>query len=155
MKTRIVADVMERNFITAAPDTSVFDLVNMMVKHNATAIPIVNNDGILVGIVTEADLMYKKTKINMPHYVRLMGDKVYYNNGMNAYKGYQKQMACKADELMTRDVVVASPNASVEQIAGIMVAEHLKLIPVLDGSKMIGIVTRRHILNELYKDYKV
>ena len=62
-------------------------------------------------------------------------------------------MACNAKELMTTDVVVASPKATVEQIAGIMVSEHLKLIPVIDNNRLVGLVTRRHILNELYKEY--
>ena len=103
--------------------------------------------------MTEADLVYKKVKPHMSHYSALLGENVYYN-GMNEYeKGYQKKMACNAKELMTTDVVVASPKATVEQIAGIMVSEHLKLIPVIDNKRLVGIVTRRHILNELYKEY--
>lgn len=144
---------MEKSFVTAAPDTSVFDLIDMMVEHNVAVIPIVRDDGSLAGIVTEADLVYKKVKPHMSHYSALLGENVYYN-GMNEYeKGYQKKMACNAKELMTTDVVVASPKATVEQIAGIMVSEHLKLIPVIDDNRLVGLVTRRHILNELYKEY--
>ena len=153
MEKRTVADIMEKSFVTAAPDTSVFDLIDMMVEHNVAVIPIVRDDGALAGIVTEADLVYKKVKPHMSHYSALMGENVYYN-GMNEYeKGYQKKMACNAKELMTTDVVVASPKATVEQIAGIMVSEHLKLIPVIDDNRLVGLVTRRHILNELYKEY--
>lgn len=153
MEKRTVADIMEKNFVTAAPDTSVFDLIDMMVEHNVAVIPIVRDDGALAGIVTEADLVYKKVKPHMSHYSALLGENVYYN-GMNEYeKGYQKKMACNAKELMTTDVVVASPKATVEQIAGIMVSEHLKLIPVIDDNRLVGLVTRRHILNELYKEY--
>ena len=147
MEKRTVADIMEKSFVTAAPDTSVFDLIDMMVEHNVAVIPIVRDDGALAGIVTEADLVYKKVKPHMSHYSALLGENVYYN-GMNEYeKGYQKKMACNAKELMTTDVVVASPKATVEQIAGI------KLIPVIDDNRLVGLVTRRHILNELYKEY--
>lgn len=153
MEKRTVADIMEKSFVTAASDTSVFDLIDMMVEHNVAVIPIVRDDGALAGIVTEADLVYKKVKPHMSHYSALLGENVYYN-GMNEYeKGYQKKMACNAKELMTTDVVVASPKATVEQIAGIMVSEHLKLIPVIDDNRLVGLVTRRHILNELYKEY--
>lgn len=153
MEKRTVADIMEKSFVMAAPDTSVFDLIDMMVEHNVAVIPIVRDDGALAGIVTEADLVYKKVKPHMSHYSALLGENVYYN-GMNEYeKGYQKKMACNAKELMTTDVVVASPKATVEQIAGIMVSEHLKLIPVIDDNRLVGLVTRRHILNELYKEY--
>ena len=153
MDKRIVADIMEKNFITARPETSVFDLVDMMVRHNVSAIPIVNEEN-LVGIVTEADLMYKKVKPQMFHRVNLMGDNVYYSGGNEYDKGFKKMIACNAKELMTTDVVVASPKATVEQIAGIMVSGRLKLVPVLEGKKMVGMVTRRGILNELYKEYK-
>ena len=153
MEKRTVADIMEKSFVTATPDTSVFDLIDMMVEHNVAVIPIGRDDGALAGIVTEADLVYKKVKPHMSHYSALLGENVYYN-GMNEYeKGYQKKMACNAKELMTTDVVVASPKATVEQIAGIMVSEHLKLIPVIDNNRLVGLVTRRHILNELYKEY--
>ncbi len=153
MEKRTIADIMEKSFVTATPDTSVFDLIDMMVEHNVAVIPIVRDDGALAGIVTEADLVYKKVKPHMSHYSALLGENVYYN-GMNEYeKGYQKKRACNAKELMTTDVVVASPKATVEQIAGIMVSEHLKLIPVIDNNRLVGLVTRRHILNELYKEY--
>ena len=153
MEKRTVADIMEKSFVTAASDTSVFDLIDMMVEHNVAVIPIVRDDGALAGIVTEADRVYTKVKPHMSHYSALLGENVYYN-GMNEYeKGYQKKMACNAKELMTTDVVVASPKATVEQIAGIMVSEHLKLIPVIDDNRLVGLVTRRHILNELYKEY--
>lgn len=155
MEKRTVSDIMEKSFVTASPDTSVFDLIDMMIQHNVAVIPIVKDDGSLAGIVTEADMVYKKVKPHMSHYANLLGENVYYN-GMNEYKkGYQKKMACNAKELMTTDVVVASPQATVEQIAGIMVAEHLKLIPVIDNGQIVGIVTRRNILNELYKEYKI
>ena len=56
MAKRTASDIMEKNFITASPETSVFDLVNLFVKNHITAIPIINDKEELVGIVTDADL---------------------------------------------------------------------------------------------------
>ena len=67
---------MEKAFITASPETSVFDLVNLFVKNHITAIPIINDKKELVGIVTDADLLYKKVKPHVPHYVNLLGDSI-------------------------------------------------------------------------------
>lgn len=62
-------------------------------------------------------------------------------------------MACTAKEMMTKNVIIAAPDADVEQLAGVMVAEHLKVIPIVDGRRVVGIVTRYNILDELYKEY--
>lgn len=153
MKERTAADIMEKVFVTASPDTSVFDLIHMFVKHKITVIPVVDKEEELVGIVTDADLLYKKIKPHVPHYVNLLGASIYYN-GISEYdKGFKKLMACTAKEMMTKDVIIASKDASVEQLAGVMVAEHLKVIPITDHKRVIGLVTRYNILDELYREY--
>lgn len=153
MEVRTASDIMEKVFVTASPNTSVFDLVQMFVKHKITAIPIVDDEEKLVGIVTDADLLYKKIKPHVPHYVNLLGANIYYN-GISEYdKGFKKLMACTANAMMTKDVIIAAPDADVEQIAGVMVAEHLKVIPIVDGRRVVGIITRSNIIGELYREY--
>ena len=153
MEERTASDIMEKVFVTASPDTSVFDLVHMFVKHKITVIPIVDRGEQLIGIVTDADLLYKKIKPHVPHYVNLLGASIYYN-GISEYdKGFKKLMACTSKEMMTKDVIIAAPDASVEQLAGVMVAEHLKVIPIVKYKRVVGIVTRYNILDELYKEY--
>ena len=139
MSKRTASDIMEKNFVTASPETSVFDLVNMFVKNHITAIPIINEKEELAGIVTDADLLYKKVKPHVSHYVNLLGASIYYN-GISEYdKGFKK--------------IIAAPDAEVEQIAGVMVAEHLKVIPIVKEKHIVGIVTRGNILDELYREY--
>ena len=153
MAKRTAADIMEKAFVTAHPETSVFALVDMFVKHKITAIPIVNENKELVGIVTDADLLYKKVKPHVPHYVNLLGASIYYS-GISAYnRGFKKLMACTAKEMMTKDVIIAAPDAAIEQIAGVMVAEHLKVIPIVEDKHVVGVVTRGNILDELYNEY--
>ena len=84
MKACTAADIMEKVFISVHTDTSVFDLVHYFVKSKISAIPIVDDDQVLVGIVTDADLLYKKIKPHVPHYVNLLGASIYYN-GIGKY----------------------------------------------------------------------
>ena len=56
--SKTAADIMEKNVITAQKDTSIFDLVDMFVENNVNAIPIVQDDKEIIGIVTDADLLY-------------------------------------------------------------------------------------------------
>ncbi|WP_441562147.1 CBS domain-containing protein [Colibacter massiliensis] len=153
MSERTAADIMEKVFVTANLDTPVFDLVQMFIKNRVTSIPIVNDDNQLAGIVTDADLLYKKIKPHVPHYENLLGASIYYN-GISEYdKSFKKLLACSAKDLMTKDVIMAAPDADVEQLAGVMVAEHLKVIPIVDNKRVLGLVTRHSILDELYREY--
>ena len=133
MSERKAMDIMEKVFVTADPSTTVLDLIQLFIKNKITSIPIVNDDGTLAGIVTDADLLYKKIK---PH------------------KSFKKLMASTAKELMTKDVIIAAPDADVEQLAGVMVAEHLKVIPIVDNKRCVGVVTRRSILEEMHREYE-
>ena len=62
MSERKAMDIMEKVFVTADPSTTVLDLIQLFIKNKITSIPIVNDDGTLAGIVTDADLLYKKIK---------------------------------------------------------------------------------------------
>ncbi|MCF0151798.1 MAG: CBS domain-containing protein [Megasphaera sp.] len=151
--SKTAADIMEKNVITAQKDTSIFDLVDMFVENNITAIPIVKDDKEIIGIVTDADLLYKEVKPCVPQYVNLLGANIYYGNLKEYAQGFKKLFACTAEQLMTKKVVMASPDATMEDLASVMVAEHLKAIPIVKDKKLLGLVERKNILKQLYNEY--
>ena len=101
---------MEKNVITAQKDTSIFDLVDMFVENNVNAIPIVQDDKEIIGIVTDADLLYKEVKPCVPQYVNLLGANIYYGNLKEYQQGFKKLFACTAEQLMTKKVIMAGPD---------------------------------------------
>ena len=127
---------MEKNVITAKKDTTIFDLVDMFVEHNISAIPVVDDDNTVIGIVTDADLLYKEVKPHVPQYVNLLGANIYYGNLKEYEQGFKKLFACTAGQLMTKKVV-----------------EHLKSIPIVKDKKLLGLVERKCILKQLYTEY--
>lgn len=151
--SKTAADIMEKNVITAKEDTSIFDLVDSFVENNITAIPVVKDDGEIVGIVTDADLLYKEIKPHVPQYVNLLGGNIYYGKLKEYAQGFKKLFACTAGQLMTKKVIMAGPDATMEDLASVMVAEHLKAIPIVKDKKLLGIVERKNILKQLYQEY--
>ena len=144
--SKTAADIMEKNVITAQKDTSIFDLVDMFVENNITAIPIIKDDKEIIGIVTDADLLYKEVKPCVPQYVNLLGANIYYGNLKEYQQGFKKLFACTAEQLMTKKVIMAGPDATME-------AEHLKAIPIVKDKKLLGMVERKNILKQLYNEY--
>lgn len=55
---------------------------------------------------------------------------------------------------MTKDVMIATPKADIEQVAAVMVIEHLKILPVVDNHRVVGMITRACILKDLYREWK-
>ena len=104
-------------------------------------------------IVTDADLLYKEAKPCVPQYVNLLGANIYYGNLKEYQQGFKKLFACTAEQLMTKKVIMAGPDATMEDLASVMVAEHLKAIPIVKDKKLLGMVERKNILKQLYNEY--
>ncbi len=139
-------DIMNKDVVVAHPDTAITDVVDLLIDNNVPAAPVVDENNKLIGIVTEGDLLYKKVRPHVPHYVNLLGATIYYN-GISEYdKSFKKLMAATAADLMTKNVIVAAPDADIEQLAGVMVTEHLKSIPIVKDGVVLGMVLRRDIL---------
>ena len=109
--------------------------------------------GRFIGIVTDADLLYKEVKPCVPQYVNLLGANIYYGNLKEYQQGFKKLFACTAEQLMTKKVIMAGPDATMEDLASVMVAEHLKAIPIVKDKKLLGMVERKNILKQLYNEY--
>lgn len=107
----------------------------------------------LLGIISEGDLLYKKVRPHVPHYVNVLGASIYYN-GIGEYNAqFKKLLASHVYELMTSDVITTTPDKDVEEIVSVMLDQHLKNVPVVDKEyRLIGILSRRDIIKLIAKD---
>lgn len=128
-------------------------IVLTLIRSRASRFCVVDDDNTVIGIVTDADLLYKEVKPHVPQYVNLLGANIYYGNLKEYEQGFKKLFACTAGQLMTKKVVMAGPDATMEDLASVMVAEHLKSIPIVKDKKLLGLVERKCILKQLYTEY--
>src|SRR5690606_33666861 len=130
-----VDDVYTRNPVTVGPETSAPDARKLMEEHDIRRLPVVQ-DGKLVGIVTLTDLLRAApspaTSLSIWELNYLL-DKI------------------KVAELMTRDVVTATPDTDLQAVAKIMAERKIGGIPVVEGDKVIGIITDSDVFGGLWK----
>lgn len=139
-------EIMNKYPITVTPDTTIREVADFFVKHNVSAIPVVDADNKLLGIISEGDLLYKKVRPHTPHYVNILGASIFYG-GMSQYnENFKKLLASTVDGLMTRDVIFDKPDTEVEDLAAVMVEQHLKMVPIVEGERVIGTVSRHDIM---------
>lgn len=143
----ILQEIMNKYPITVGKDEQITNVAKLMVKHNLTAIAVVDEENKLIGIVSEGDLLYKKVRPHAPHYINILGANIYYG-GLGEYDGqFKKLLATEVAEIMSTEVITAYADAEVEVTVSAMVEKHLKNLPVVDDAyHLIGMVSRHDIM---------
>ena len=143
----ILQEIMNKYPITVGKDELITNVAKLMVKHNLTAIAVVDEENKLIGIVSEGDLLYKKVRPHAPHYINILGANIYYG-GIGEHDGqFKKLLATEVAEIMSTEVITAYADAEVEVTVSAMVEKHLKNLPVVDDAyHLIGMVSRHDIM---------
>jgi CBS domain-containing protein len=136
-------DVMTRQIVSVAPETSVLDMAQLMLKNRISGLPVIDNNGNLVGIVTEGDCLRRVETDTEPRRRRwvefLMGPDQLANEYVHTH-------GRKVSEVMTPDPVTATEDTPLHEVVHLMEKRRIKRIPVLRGRQMVGIVSRADLL---------
>lgn len=144
MKHVVAREIMTRPVITVTRDTPIRDIVTLMLRHRISGLPVVDDGGRLVGIVTETDLVYKEDTIQArPPVIPWQGRSLWLERRIGRHG---KVEATTAGALMTDNVITATEETGIRELAHLMVAHDINRIPILQDGRVVGIVTRADIL---------
>jgi CBS domain-containing protein len=142
----LTKDIMSRVVVTVTPSDSILHAIRLMLQHKVSGLPVVDASGNLVGIVTEGDFLRRTETATVRHRPRwvefLMGP------GPLAAE-YTRAAGRFVAEVMTPDVVVATAEMELQEVAGLMERHHVKRPPVVGDNRLAGIVTRQDMLRAL------
>ncbi len=140
------SDVMTTNVIAASPDTSVTTLARLLLDNRISAVPVVDDDGRVVGIVSESDLLGRPSSRSLRGWwLRLFDEETLCLEELATAK------QLKARDVMTRQVVSVSDQMPLELIASLLHRLSLKRVPVVRDGKLVGIVSRADLLDALVR----
>ena len=138
------ADVMTRDVKTVKPDTPLGEVAALLVEHDISGVPVVDDEGHIVGIISEADLVNeKKRKAAIPK-IGLFG--LWTIPMETLEKAYHEGCSLMAKDLMTRKVITATEDTPLSELAEIMVTKHINRIPIVRDGKLVGIVARSDLV---------
>jgi CBS domain-containing protein len=140
------ADVMISNVITVSPDACVQDVAGLLLKNHISAVPVVGAQGEIVGIVSEGDLIRRieaGTEVRRSWWLHLMA-----SNEVLASE-FVKSHSRKVTDVMTRNVITASPDTPLNEIANLLEKHGIKRVPIVAAGKIVGIVSRANLLQAL------
>jgi len=140
-----VQDFMTRDVVTCSSEQSVEEAAKVMSQNRFSAIPVIDADNNLVGIITESDFVGRKLEV--PHALasikQLFGQAFYFQDVEKIYSDTKKK---KLSSVMTSRVHSITPEASLNDIVNFMISKGLKRIPVTVDRKIVGIITRKDLL---------
>jgi CBS-domain-containing membrane protein len=153
MKT--AADIMNSDVPTVAPDDDARTAIDLLAKTDMGAIPVVDEDRCVVGIVSESDLVLseEESDLHLPHYLNIMGGVVFVGSMKGFEERLDKAFATRVSELMTADPIVARDYEAADRTAKKIADSHHNHLPVVDADGHLeGMVTRADALAALVDD---
>ncbi len=113
----IARDIMTHRVYTTTPQATVQEVAQLLTRERISGVPVVNPDGKLIGIVTEADIIAKTTASNL-----------------------------HVKDIMSSEVIVVSEDTPVSEIAQLLTTKRIKRVPVVHEGRLVGIVSRADIV---------
>jgi CBS domain-containing protein len=139
----LVRDVMVAPVITVEPSTTVQAVAELFLKKQISAVPVLDDRGKLVGIVSEGDLLHRVeagTERHRSWWLRALIE----SDTLAAE--YVKSHGRKVSDVMTRDVITASPETPLHAVASLMEKNAIRRLPILENGQLVGIVSRANLL---------
>lgn len=148
--SKTVADVMSRDPILVRPQTPLKEAIQILAEKRISGLPVIDDAGKLVGIISETDLMWQETSVTPPAYIMILDSVIYLQNPGTYERDLHKALGQTVGEVMSKNPVAISPQKSLKEAAQLIQNHKVQRLPVLDnGGNVIGILTRGDIIRAM------
>jgi CBS domain-containing protein len=146
-----VRDIMEPDPARVYDTDTVERVLKVMRDHELPGVPVINEGGRCVGIITDEDLVLseEESDLHLPHYFQLFGGVVFLEPLRHFEHRLRKAFAASAEDMMTPDPITIEPDATVEQAARTIAESKHNRLPVVEHGRLVGVVTRLDVLDAL------
>jgi len=139
-------DVMVRDVVTAHPDMKVSEAVELLAEHDVSALPVVDDDDHVVGIISEADLVRREETDSVKHRPWWLEA---ITPATTLAKEFAKAHGRRVEEVMSTDVVSTGEDASLAEIAALLEKHRIKRVPIIEDGRLVGIVSRSNLIQAM------
>jgi len=139
-------DVMVRDVVTVKPDDDVALAVRLLAEHDVSALPVVDDDDNVIGVISEADLLHREeigTEKQRPWWLEAV------TPASTLAGEFAKSHGRRVEEIMSSNIVSASEDTPLGEIATLLERHRIKRLPILRAGKLVGIVSRSNLIQAL------
>lgn len=144
-----VKDIMTKEVITVTKETTVMELAGIFAEKHISSLPVVDQDGVLIGIVTETDLVEQDKNLHIPTVISIFDWVIYLESDKKFEKELKKMTGRTVGDIYSADVVTVSPDSSIADVADLLSSKKINALPVVEGNKLAGIVSRIDLIRSM------
>jgi CBS domain-containing protein len=144
-----VKDIMTKDVVTVTKETTVMELAKIFAEKHISSLPVVDNIDALIGIVTETDLVEQDKSLHIPTVISIFDWVIYLESDKKFEKELKKMTGKKVGDIYSSDVVTVSPESSVSDVADLLSSRKITAIPVVEGKKLVGIISRIDLIRSM------
>lgn len=145
----IVRDIMTTDLITVQPDMDISSATKILFDNRINGVPVVDDSGVLVGILCQSDLITQQKKLPIPTIFTFLDGLIRLTSVKQIEKQVSKIAALTVSEAMTPKPVTVRPDTGLESVAALMVDSNFHTLPVVEDSRLVGIIGKEDVLRTL------
>lgn len=144
---KTVAEVMTPDPIVVGPQTPIREAIKIIAERSISGLPVVDDTGKLVGVISETDLLWQETGIEPPVYIMFLDSVIYLENPARYDQELHKALGQTVGEVMSDDPVTIKPDQPLRKAAKLMQEKSIRRLAVTDNAgKLIGVLTSGDIV---------
>ena len=147
MKT--ASDIMTQDVVTVNKNQPIGDLSKIFIENNFNGVPVLDNTGKVVGVVTQGDLIEQNKNLHIPTIIALFDAVLFLESEKKFEDDLKKLTGSKIEDIYHKNLITVSPDTDLNEIITLMAEKDIHTLPVLDGDKLIGIIGKRNIIREM------
>jgi CBS domain-containing protein len=148
-----VRDIMTEDAVSVKADTSIARIAQLMDAKAISGVPVVDDSARVIGIVTDFDLVVRNTPIDPPPFLPLLEGRIPLETQDHFNRRIRHMVGTTARDVMTEDVLTIGADEDVETLAKLMVKRKINLVPVVEGGRLKGVVSRADIIRWMTRDH--
>ncbi|MGB2924157.1 MAG: CBS domain-containing protein [Limnothrix sp.] len=151
MITKTVAEIMTTAPITVTAETPLREAIQTIAEKHVSSLPVVDQKGRIVGIISKGDLTWQETGVDTPPYFMLLDSIIYLQNPAKHDAEIHKALGQTVGEVMSKRVYTIGPDQSVREAAHEMHDKRVGRLPVVDPEtdKVLGVITQGDIIRTM------
>lgn len=152
----LAKEIMTTELIKVSPEATLHEAAVLMTRHNISGLPVVEDDMVLVGIISESDIIEDRSIFSgLDHWISIESflkrnlDNNLKKESVSDEGPEQDFLSNPVKDYMSTRLITAGPDSTVEEVARLLVRNRVNRIPIVEDNKIVGIITRGDVLKAI------
>lgn len=137
--------------VSVHPDDGVEAAMRALVEHDVDAAPVVDADGIVVGLLSNSDLIVRESRLHFPTLLSFLGASIEIGH-KRFEEDLTKGLSSKVADVMTTDPVTCTESDTIEDVATLMHDHDIGQVPIVRDGRLVGVVSRNDVLRAILNE---